>query len=429
MLKDIDFGVKYDINNYQDVSQQIFPKLRTYCDKYNVTFLVTHHLNKTGKTLGSVALDVTVDGRITLIENKANKKYVKLQTINRDFSEIDIQLKKLDNLIFRKINSIEEDELSFELTSFIKYLASQKEIDFTCTDIVLKANIPMSPKRFGRLLNNNIELLESEGVHITRCRTADRIGTGNYYTNRTKYNIQFIPLCSTNLASLTYKTLYKNNVEFNKNNKNINLLNGCIITRGQEFFKSLGMKFEDTGRKYLTGEHKGEPINKVAINNPNDIPEQVLNYFKYSHEFLSNLVGKENIVYSAINFDEDTQHMHFYFTPVVNEVHRKVFETDSNGHQILKSYIGKDGKEKLIPIQKKEESSKNLYSIEKGKFLNCDQFWKDKGFKTSFAKTQDDYNKFITSKGFNLDRGQIGGNKYHQTKAEKYFEELHEKTN
>lgn len=247
----------------------------------------------------------------------------------------------------------------------------------------------------------------------------DRIGTSNYDTNRTKYNIEFIPLCSTNLASSTYKTLYKNNVEFNKNNKNINLLNGCIITSGQEFFKSLGMKFEDTGRKYLTGEHKRETINKVVINNPNDILEQVLNYFKCSHEFLNNLVGKENVVYSAIHFDEDTPYMHFYFTPVVNEVYRKVFETDSNGHQILKSYIGKDGKEKLIPIQKKDEKGKNLYSIEKGKFLNCDQFWKDKGFKTSFAKIQDDYNKFITSKGFNLDRGQIGGNKHHQTKAEK----------
>ena len=254
----------------------------------------------------------------------------------------------------------------------------------------------------------------------------DRIGTGNYDTNRTKYNIEFIPLCSTNLASSTYKTLYKNNAEFNKNNKNINLLNGCIITSGQEFFKSLGMKFEDTGRKYLTEEHKGETINKVVINNKNDIPEQVLNYFKCSHEFLCNLVGKENVVYSVIYFDEDTPHMHFYFTPIVNGVHIKVFETDSNGHQIFKFYIGKDGKEKLIPIQKKDENGKNLYSIEKGKYLNCDQFWKDKCFKTSFAKIQDDYNKFITSKGFNFDRGQIGGNKHHQTKAEKYLKELQE---
>ena len=96
-----------------------------------------------------------------------------MQTINRDFPELDIQLKKLDNLIFQKINSIEDDELSYEMTSFIKYVASQKGIDFTCTDIVLKANIPISPKRFGRLLNSSLELLESEGVHITKCRTAD----------------------------------------------------------------------------------------------------------------------------------------------------------------------------------------------------------------------------------------------------------------
>lgn len=173
MLKDIDFGIQYDINNYQDISQQVFPKLKTYCDKYNVTFLVTHHLNKAGYTLGSTAFDATVDGKITLIENKGNKKYVKFQTINRDFPALDIQLKKTENLNFIKINSIEEDELSYELTSFIKYVASQKDIDFTCTDIVLKANIPMSPKRFGRLLNNCIELLESEGVHISKCRTSD----------------------------------------------------------------------------------------------------------------------------------------------------------------------------------------------------------------------------------------------------------------
>ena len=172
----------------------------------------------------------------------------------------------------------------------------------------------------------------------------DRIGTGNYDTNRTKFNIEYVPLCSTNLASSTYKTLYNNKVEFNKNNKKINLLNGCVITSGQEFFKTLGMKFEETGRLHLTGDHKGEPINKVVINDKNDIPKKVLDYFEYSHQFLCDLVGKENVVYSAVHFDEDTPHMHFYFTPVVNQVHRKVFETDENGHQLLKSYVGKDGK-------------------------------------------------------------------------------------
>ena len=188
------------------------------------------------------------------------------------------------------------------------------------------------------------------------------------------------------------------------------------------------MRFEDTGRIHITGEHKNEPIEKAIINNSNDIPDKVLEYFNSSHQFLCDLVGKENVIYSAIHFDEDTPHMHFYFTPIVNEVHRKVFETDNDGKQIMKSYIGKDGIQKLIPIKKKDETGKNIYTIEKGKFLNSDQFWKNKGFKTSYAKIQDDYNKYITDKGFNLDRGQIGANKHHTTKAEKYLEEIQEET-
>lgn len=254
----------------------------------------------------------------------------------------------------------------------------------------------------------------------------DRIGTGNYDKERTKFNIEFVPLCSSDLASSTYKTLYKNNIEFNKNNKKINLLNGCVITSGQEFFKTLGMKFEDTGEVHTEGKHIGEPIQKAVIKSKEDIPERVLEYFNYSNEFMCNLVGKENVIYSAIHFDENTPHMHFYFTPVVHEVKRKVFETDKDGHQILKPYITKDGIEKMIPIQKKDENGKNVYEIEYGNFLNSDQFWKEKGFKTSYAKIQDDYNKFINEKGFNLDRGEVGANKHHLTKAEKQLKELQE---
>lgn len=254
----------------------------------------------------------------------------------------------------------------------------------------------------------------------------ERKGTGNYDKERTKYNIEFVPLCSSDLASSTYKTLYKNNIEFNKNNKKINLLNGCVVTSGQEFFKSLGMKFENTGEVHTEGKHIGEPIQKVVIKSEEDIPKKVMEYFRSSNEFLSELVGKENVVYSAIHFDENTPHLQFYFTPVVHEVKRKVFETDKDGHQILKPYITKDGSEKMIPIQKKDENGKNVYEIEYGNFLNSDQFWKSKGFKTSYAQIQDDYNKFITKKGFNLDRGEIGANKLHLTKAEKQLQDLKE---
>lgn len=272
-------------------------------------------------------------------------------------------------------------------------------------------------------INNKIKSSDIGGLSK---ELTDRIGTGNYDKERTKFNIEFVPLCSSDLASSTYKTLYRNNIEFNKNNKKINLLNGCVITSGQEFFKSLGMKFEDTGEFHTEGKHIGEPIQKALIKSKEDIPERVLEYFNYSNEFMCNLVGKENVIYSAIHFDENTPHMHFYFTPVVHEVKRKVFETDKDGHQILKPYITKDGIEKMIPIQKKDENGKNVYEIEYGNFLNSDQFWKEKGFKTSYAKIQDDYNKFINEKGFNLDRGEVGANKHHLTKAEKQLKELQE---
>lgn len=71
--------------------------------------------------------------------------------------------------------------------------------------------------------------------------------------------------------------------------------------------------------------------------------------------------------------------MHFYFTPVVNEVKRKKFTTDNNNNLIKKEIIDKNGNTKLVPIQFKDDKDKNVYTIEQGKFLNSDQFWKDKG--------------------------------------------------
>ncbi len=65
-----------------------------------------------------------------------------------------------------------------------------------------------------------------------------------------------------------------------------------------------------------------------------------------------------------------------------------------------------------------------VYETVKGKFLNSDQFWKDLGDRNSFSKLQDRFNKYITGKGFNLDRGEIGANKYHQTKLEYRINEL-----
>ncbi len=245
-----------------------------------------------------------------------------------------------------------------------------------------------------------------------------RKGSGNYAKERTQFNIEYVGLDNhPTLSSKVYETIYSNNIHFNKGD-NTNILNGCIITSGPEFFRKLGLPMKDTGRVHVEGNHIGEPIFCPDIKTKEDIPEKVLEYFDESYRFMSNIVGKENVVYAGVHFDEDTPHMHFYFLPIVNQVKRKVFETDENGKRITKQIYTKDNTIKNVPIQKKDANGKSIYEIEYGKFLNSDEFWKQLGGKASFAKLQDQYNEYITSKGFELDRGQVGANKHHQDKAE-----------
>ena len=252
-----------------------------------------------------------------------------------------------------------------------------------------------------------------------------RKGTGNYDKDRTIFNYSYVPLSKPTLQEQVYSKLKENKIYYN-DGKNTNLLNGAIVTSGKEFFQSLGMKFKDSGRTHQVGKDKGEPILVPDIKSKEDIPEKVMGFFNESYNFLEQLVGKDNVVYAEIHFDEDTPHLHFYFMPIVSVVKRKVFETDKNGNLIYREGIDKKGNKKMYPVQKKDENGKNIFKTEEGKFLNCDQFWKTLGGKTSYAKIQDDYNKFITEKGYNLYRGNIGDNKHHKTKAEKEIEDLNE---
>ena len=253
----------------------------------------------------------------------------------------------------------------------------------------------------------------------------DRIGTGNYDNNRTKFNIIYKNF-STTLASEIYKTLNDNNISYNNNKKNVNILNGAIVTSGPEFFQTLGMKFVKSDRFYKMGNNKGDNIPIPDINDEKDIPDKLKKFFDDSYEFLCNYVGKENVIYAAVHFDEDTPHMHFYFIPVVNKVNKKVFEKDSNGNCIKKTIVDKNGKEKQVPIQKKDQNGKNMYELVKGNFLNCDEFWKSKGGKNSFRQVNDEFNKYITEKGFNLNRGNVGAGTKRKEKLQYEIECLEE---
>lgn len=245
----------------------------------------------------------------------------------------------------------------------------------------------------------------------------ERKGTGNYDKDRHRFNVEYVSMNEKNLYQEVKQALKKRGIEY-LNKPSTNLLNGITFTSGPEFFEALGLKFIDSGRTYKTGNKKGQAIKIPDIKSKGDIPPAVSYYFDSCMEYLKDLVGEENIILAQIHYDEDTPHLQAYFLPIVNEVKRKCYVKDENGNVIKEEYKRKDGSISLTPKLLRDKDGKIVYESVKGKFLNNDQFWKDLGGKNSFAKIQDSFNKFITDRGFKLDRGNIGANVEHQTKLE-----------
>lgn len=171
MLKDIDFNIAYDINSYQDISQKLMPKIRSNADKYNLTILFVHHLNKLGKTLGSTGFDAVVDGIIRLCKNCFDDNTIKMEIINRDFPDEEKNLHKDKNQVFSIAEDTSLDYVNPNIIGFIKYAIREKDFDFNVSEIINKANLMCTPTQLGKLINNNMDLLEKEGLHITKYRT------------------------------------------------------------------------------------------------------------------------------------------------------------------------------------------------------------------------------------------------------------------
>lgn len=250
------------------------------------------------------------------------------------------------------------------------------------------------------------------GVEMT-----DRKGTGNYDKDRTIFNVEYVSLTQNNLYQEVKNNLKVRNIEY-QNRPNTNLLNGVTFTSGPEFFQSLGMKFKDSGRTYHTGDKKGQAVMIPDIKSKGDITKAVSYFFDSCMEFLKEYVGEENILLSQIHYDEDTPHLQAYFVPVVTKVKRKCFVKDENGNVVKEEIKKKDGTTSIVPKLLRDDKGKIVYEEVNGKFLNCDQFWKDKGGKLSFHQMQNDFNRFITEKGFNLYRGDVGSNKENQSKLD-----------
>lgn len=110
--------------------------------------------------------------------------------------------------------------------------------------------------------------------------------------------------------------------------------------------------------------------------------EEQVEFFKKSYDFIKDRYGKENMVSATIHFDESTPHMHVNFVPVTE-----------------------DGR----------LSARDLFSPKQ------------------LRELQDDFNKYINDKGYDLDRGKKDSKRKHlkveEYKLETRFAELKRKEN
>ncbi len=270
-------------------------------------------------------------------------------------------------------------------------------------------------KQVLRFVNN----YKTKDLYLIGNEMNKRIDTGNYDSERTKFNVHYKNINKSNLYQEVKSILEDRNIEYSHKTKT-NILNGVTFTSGPEFFMTLGLPFKESDRIYQSGDKKGQNILVPDIKSKDNIPSEVTKYFDCCMKFLEDLVGKENIVMAQVHYDEDTPHLQAYFLPIVNEVKRKCYKRDSEGN-----LIKENGKTILL----RDKDNKIIYESIKGNFLNNDQFWKDLGGRNSFANIQDKFNKYITSCGFKLDRGNIGSNKVHQTKLEYKINELKSEVN
>ena len=88
------------------------------------------------------------------------------------------------------------------------------------------------------------------------------------------------------------------------------------------------MKFKASDRIQQVGKNKGKPIYIPDIKSDEDIPEKVKDFFKDSYNFLEELVGKDNIVYAKVHYDEDINNLIDYS--------KKIQKQNSNNKNVIK---------------------------------------------------------------------------------------------
>ena len=172
MLKDIDFGISYNINDYQDVAQSLMPMIRSFASKYGLTIVLVHHTNKIGRTLGSIGFDAVVDGIIKLSKNSIDTSTIKMETESRYFPGICeyLHMDGIGRLTIAPDGF--EDYVNPNLVNLIKLIIEKKDFETTIGELLKDPKLFCTPTQLGKLINNNKVLLANEGITFSEYRTS-----------------------------------------------------------------------------------------------------------------------------------------------------------------------------------------------------------------------------------------------------------------
>lgn len=194
------------------------------------------------------------------------------------------------------------------------------------------------------------------------------------------YKMNAVPLMERHNERLNHNYSNKD-IDLSRTSENYYLKRIQAETYQQEF-ERIRTRQELKGNLRLHGEKQSTVLCEFVITSDKDFfdrlgTDRTKRFFQDAYDFVTAKAGGEQYVLSAVvHMDEATPHMHVAFIPVIN---------------------GKDRKGKPC------------------KRINCSEFWKGRD---SYSRLQDEYYDFITSRGYDLERGEKGSTAEHLSVAE-----------
>ena len=194
------------------------------------------------------------------------------------------------------------------------------------------------------------------------------------------HKMNAVPLLERHNERLNHNYSNKD-IDINRSSENYHLKKIQTETYQQEF-ERIRTRQELKGNLRLHGEKQSTVLCEFVITSDKEFfnrigKERTKRFFEDAYDFVTAKAGGEQYILSAVvHMDEATPHMHIAFVPVIN---------------------GKDRKGNPC------------------KRINCSEFWKGRD---SYSRLQDEYYDFITSRGYDLERGEKGSTAEHLSVAE-----------